>query len=150
MLTIFSASNYYAVGSNRGAYIKVVADQQPLIVQFISTKASQKSLTLWERLVIKKIYDKINYFIFRFRVSYVEEQAIKNLLEKFTVNKSRLMKEFLQVDKKKTGNLFHYKIVSSRIISIKVLINNDLKLSLTNKLFVKTYFEIYYHRKYIV
>lgn len=54
MLTIFSASNYYAVGSNRGAYIKVVADQQPLIVQFISTKASQKSLTLWERLVIKK------------------------------------------------------------------------------------------------
>lgn len=83
-------------------------------------------------------------------MSYVEEQAIKNLLEKFTVNKSRLMKEFLQVDKKKTGNLFHYKIVSSRIISIKVLINNDLKLSLTNKLFVKTYFEIYYHRKYIV
>ncbi|CAF1453730.1 unnamed protein product [Rotaria magnacalcarata] len=87
VLTIFSASNYYAVGSNRGAYAKVLTNQSPLVVQFISTKASQKSLTLWER------------------VSYVEEQAIKNLIEKFSVNKSFLMKEFLQVDKKRTGRI---------------------------------------------
>ncbi|CAF3903120.1 unnamed protein product [Rotaria sp. Silwood2] len=53
VLTIFSASNYYAVGSNRGAYVKVITNQPPLIVQFISTKSSHKSLTLWERLVIK-------------------------------------------------------------------------------------------------
>ncbi|CAF4500577.1 unnamed protein product [Rotaria sp. Silwood2] len=51
VLTIFSASNYYAVGSNRGAYVKVITNQPPLIVQFISTKSSHKSLTLWERNV---------------------------------------------------------------------------------------------------
>ncbi|CAF4950538.1 unnamed protein product, partial [Rotaria sp. Silwood1] len=84
VLTIFSASNYYAVGSNRGAYVKVITNQPPLIVQFISTKSSHKSLTLWER------------------VSYIEEQAIKNLIEKFSVNKNRLMREFALVDRRKT------------------------------------------------
>jgi hypothetical protein len=54
VLTIFSASNYYAVGSNRGAYVKLITNQPPLIVQFMSTRASHKSLTLWERFVIKK------------------------------------------------------------------------------------------------
>jgi serine/threonine-protein phosphatase with EF-hand domain len=53
VLTIFSASNYYALGSNRGAYVKLVTNQPPLIVEFMSTKASHKSLTLWERFVIK-------------------------------------------------------------------------------------------------
>jgi hypothetical protein len=37
------------------------------------------------------------------RVSYVEEQALRNLLEKFSANKSRLMKEFLIKDPNKTG-----------------------------------------------
>ncbi|CAF1083754.1 unnamed protein product [Rotaria sordida] len=87
VLTIFSASNYYAVGSNRGAYVKVITNQPPLIVQFVSTKSSHKSLTLWER------------------VSYVEEQAIQNLLEKFSVNQNRLIREFAVVDRKKTGRI---------------------------------------------
>jgi hypothetical protein len=38
-----------------------------------------------------------------FRVSYVEEQAIQNLLEKFTANKNRLMKEFAVFDRNNTG-----------------------------------------------
>ncbi|CAF4144328.1 unnamed protein product, partial [Rotaria sordida] len=87
VLTVFSASNYYAVGSNRGAYVKVITNQPPLIVQFVSTKSSHKSLTLWER------------------VSYVEEQAIQNLLEKFSVNQNRLIREFAVVDRKKTGRI---------------------------------------------
>ena len=52
MLTIFSASNYYATGSNRGAYAKIVTNQPPLIVQFVSTNPLQQSVTLWERFVI--------------------------------------------------------------------------------------------------
>ena len=45
------------------------------------------------------------------RISYVEEQAIKALLEKFNVNRDRLMKEFILLDPTKTGtkkiNHFH-------------------------------------------
>ncbi len=37
------------------------------------------------------------------RVSHVEEQAVRNLIEKFSANKSRLMKEFLLKDPEKTG-----------------------------------------------
>jgi hypothetical protein len=38
-----------------------------------------------------------------FRVSYIEDQAIQNLLEKFTANKNRLMKEFSVLDPDNTG-----------------------------------------------
>ncbi|CAF3894546.1 unnamed protein product [Adineta steineri] len=87
VLTIFSASNYYAVGSNRGAYVKIITNQPPIIIQFMATRATHKTLTLWER------------------VSYVEDQAIQNLAEKFSVNKSRLMKEFALVDPANTGRI---------------------------------------------
>ncbi|CAF0887943.1 unnamed protein product [Adineta ricciae] len=87
VLTIFSASNYYAAGSNRGAYVKVMTNQPVVIVQFMSTRTSQRTLTLWER------------------VSYVEDQAIKNLAEKFTANKSRLMHEFQLFDVQNTGRI---------------------------------------------
>ncbi len=48
-------------------------------------------------------YDCIKYYFYFYRVSYVEEQAVRNLIEKFTANKSRLMKEFLHKDPNKTG-----------------------------------------------
>ncbi|CAF1128119.1 unnamed protein product [Rotaria sordida] len=85
VLTIFSASNYYAAGSNRGAYVKISTNQPPSIVQFMGTKHTVKPLTIWER------------------VSYVEEQALRNLLEKFSANKSRLMKEFRLKDPHQAG-----------------------------------------------
>ena len=106
VLTIFSASNYYAVGSNRGAYVKLTTNQAPLIVEFMATRSSQKSLTLWERLVIKIIlYHRFIVVLFC-RVSYVEDQALKDLIEKFTANKSRLMKEFTIFDPENTGKIF--------------------------------------------
>lgn len=40
-----------------------------------------------------------------FRVSYVEEQAIHNLIDKLTANKNRLMKEFSSIDTQNTGEI---------------------------------------------
>ncbi len=103
MLTIFSASNYYAVGSNRGAYVKLITNQPPLIIQFMATRASHKALTLWERLVMNIRFVRNSFGLFICRVSYVEDQAIQNLAEKFSANKSRLMKEFALIDPENTG-----------------------------------------------
>ena len=42
-------------------------------------------------------------FLFHVRVSYVEEQALKNLVEKFSANKSRLLEVFVRHDPDQTG-----------------------------------------------
>lgn len=44
-----------------------------------------------------------SFFIYSNRVSYVEDQAVKNLLEKFSANQSRLIKEFSTKDPNQTG-----------------------------------------------
>ncbi len=104
MLTIFSASNYYAAGSNRGAYVKITTNQLPVIVQFMATKSTIKPLTLWERFVEQNIKNIEDLFLI-IRVSFVEEQALRNLFDKFSANKSRLMHEFLLKDQNRTGRI---------------------------------------------
>ncbi|XP_063166813.1 serine/threonine-protein phosphatase with EF-hands 2 [Candoia aspera] len=85
VITIFSASNYYATGSNRGAYIKLGPDLIPHFVQFQATKGVSRQLTMIQR------------------ISRVEESAYQILREKLFAYRSELTVAFKRFDKKNTG-----------------------------------------------
>ncbi|KAM4701390.1 serine/threonine-protein phosphatase with EF-hands 1 [Discoglossus pictus] len=86
VVTIFSASNYYDEGSNRGAYLKLGPDLIPRFVQYQVSKCTRK-LTLHQR------------------VSAVEDSALKALREKCYAHRSELMKAFQENDKNGTGTI---------------------------------------------
>ncbi|XP_015282593.1 PREDICTED: serine/threonine-protein phosphatase with EF-hands 2 [Gekko japonicus] len=84
VITIFSASNYYAVGSNRGAYVKLGPDLIPHFVQYQASKmASQLTMTQ--------------------RISRVEETAYQALREKLFAHRSDLTTAFKSFDKSNSG-----------------------------------------------
>ncbi|XP_075052628.1 serine/threonine-protein phosphatase with EF-hands 1 [Mixophyes fleayi] len=86
VITIFSASNYYDEGSNRGAYIKLCPDLTPRFVQYQVRKCTRK-LTLHQR------------------VSAVEDSALRALREQFYTHRSDLMKAFNEYDSKGKGEI---------------------------------------------
>ncbi|XP_071504182.1 serine/threonine-protein phosphatase with EF-hands 2-like [Diadema antillarum] len=85
VLTVFSASNYYEEGSNRGAYIKFGTDLKPHCVQYQTSQNSSKKLSM------------------RQRVSIVEESALRNLREKIGANTTALRQAFQKYDPNNTG-----------------------------------------------
>ncbi|XP_072040708.1 serine/threonine-protein phosphatase with EF-hands 2-like isoform X3 [Amphiura filiformis] len=84
VLTVFSASNYYEIGSNRGAYVKLGMDLKPQLVQYMVSKSHQKLTT-------------------KQRVSRVESSAMRDLKEIITANKSKLKEAYLKFDPQNTG-----------------------------------------------
>ncbi|XP_063161217.1 serine/threonine-protein phosphatase with EF-hands 1 [Candoia aspera] len=86
VITIFSASNYYEEGSNRGAYIKLNPDLIPRFVQYQVSKSTRKQ-TLHQR------------------VTAIELSALKCLREKLYTHKSDLTAAFTQYDPIYTGRI---------------------------------------------
>ncbi|XP_032907742.1 serine/threonine-protein phosphatase with EF-hands 1 isoform X2 [Catharus ustulatus] len=86
VITIFSASNYYEEGSNRGAYIKLNPELIPRFVQYqVSKFTRRKNL--------------------RERVGTIESSALKSLREKIYAHKSELTSAFAQYDVNGTGRI---------------------------------------------
>ncbi|NWY74237.1 PPE1 phosphatase, partial [Erithacus rubecula] len=86
VITIFSASNYYEEGSNRGAYIKLNPELIPRFVQYQVSKFTRRQNL-------------------RERVGTIESSALKSLREKIYAHKSELTSAFAQYDINGTGRI---------------------------------------------
>uniref|UniRef100_A0A1B0CWS4 Serine/threonine-protein phosphatase n=2 Tax=Lutzomyia longipalpis TaxID=7200 RepID=A0A1B0CWS4_LUTLO len=87
VITIFSASNYYEIGSNKGAYLKLDPQLDIHFVQYTSAASKARKLT------------------FRQRVGLVESSAIRELAEQLRNRRDELEQEFLSRDDTKSGYL---------------------------------------------
>ncbi|NWW11458.1 PPE1 phosphatase, partial [Oreocharis arfaki] len=86
VITIFSASNYYEEGSNRGAYIKLNPELTPRFVQYQVSKYTRRQNL-------------------RERVGTIESSALKSLREKIYAHRSELISAFAQYDANGTGRI---------------------------------------------
>ncbi|NXC46079.1 PPE1 phosphatase, partial [Penelope pileata] len=86
VVTIFSASNYYKEGSNRGAYIRLNPDLIPHFVQYQVCKSTDKKKN-WER------------------VKTIEDSALQALREKIFAHKRILTEAFAKYDSNNTGRM---------------------------------------------
>ncbi|NWZ26916.1 PPE1 phosphatase, partial [Asarcornis scutulata] len=86
VITIFSASNYYEEGSNRGAYIRLNPDLIPRFVQYQVCERTDKQ-NLWERM------------------KTIEHSALQILRERIFAHRSMLTEAFEKYDCDKTGNI---------------------------------------------
>ncbi|KAM3849606.1 serine/threonine-protein phosphatase with EF-hands 2-like [Diretmus argenteus] len=101
VLTIFSASNYYDVGSNRGAYIRMGPDLVPHFIQYQASGTSRE-LTL------------------RQSVGRTERSALRALREQLFVHKSDLIGAFQEHDPENTGliSLKHWASATERVLKL--------------------------------
>ncbi|NWQ97299.1 PPE1 phosphatase, partial [Burhinus bistriatus] len=86
VITIFSASNYYEEGSNRGAYIKLNPELIPRFVQYRVSKYTRRQNL-------------------RERVGTIESSALKSLREKIYAHRAELTSAFAQYDLNGTGKI---------------------------------------------
>nr|XP_046231339.1 serine/threonine-protein phosphatase with EF-hands 2-like [Scatophagus argus] len=84
VLTIFSASNYYEVGSNRGAYIRMGHNLVPHFIQYQASRTCRE-------------------FTLRQSIGWTERSALQALREQLFVHKSDLMNAFQEFDPNNTG-----------------------------------------------
>uniref|UniRef100_A0A3Q1IPK6 Serine/threonine-protein phosphatase with EF-hands n=1 Tax=Anabas testudineus TaxID=64144 RepID=A0A3Q1IPK6_ANATE len=84
VITIFSASNYYEEGSNRGAYVKLGRELVPRFYQYQVSRTTRK-LTLTQR------------------VRAAEGSALRALKEKLFAHRAELIAGFQQYDQNNTG-----------------------------------------------
>ncbi|XP_029921387.1 LOW QUALITY PROTEIN: serine/threonine-protein phosphatase with EF-hands 2 [Myripristis murdjan] len=101
VLTIFSASNYYEVGSNRGAYIRMGPDLVPHCIQYQATRTS-RDLTL------------------RQSVGQTERSALQALRQQLFVHKPDLISAFQEYDPENTGliSLKHWASATERVLNL--------------------------------
>ncbi|KAF5297302.1 hypothetical protein FQA39_LY12141 [Lamprigera yunnana] len=86
VITVFSASNYYELGSNKGAYLKLVGPQLDThFVQYTAATGKTKRLT------------------FRQKIGLVESSAIRELRGHINSNREYLQQEFQKADPDFTG-----------------------------------------------
>ncbi|XP_017295957.1 serine/threonine-protein phosphatase with EF-hands 1 isoform X2 [Kryptolebias marmoratus] len=86
VITIFSASNYYEDGSNRGAYIKLGRELVPRFYQYQVSRTTRR-LTLTQR------------------VRAAEGSALRALKEKLFAHRSELIAGFQQNEQNNTGSV---------------------------------------------
>ncbi|XP_031716230.1 serine/threonine-protein phosphatase with EF-hands 2 [Anarrhichthys ocellatus] len=101
VLTIFSASNYYEVGSNRGAYIRMGPDLVPHFIQYQASRTCRE-LTL------------------RQSVGWIERSALRALREQLFVHKSDLISAFQEFDPNNKGmiSLRHWASATERVLNL--------------------------------
>uniref|UniRef100_A0A452SLE2 Serine/threonine-protein phosphatase with EF-hands 1 n=1 Tax=Ursus americanus TaxID=9643 RepID=A0A452SLE2_URSAM len=86
VVTVFSASNYYEEGSNRGAYIKLCCDMTPRFFQYQVTRTTCS----------RPLYQRVNA---------IESSAIRILKERMISRKTDLIRAFQLQDRSKSGKL---------------------------------------------
>uniref|UniRef100_A0A8C9Z1V7 Serine/threonine-protein phosphatase with EF-hands n=1 Tax=Sander lucioperca TaxID=283035 RepID=A0A8C9Z1V7_SANLU len=103
VLTIFSASNYYEVGSNRGAYIRMGPDLVPHFIQYQASRTCRE-LTLRQR----------------YNVGWTERSALRALREQLFVHKSDLISAFQEFDPNNKGmiSLRHWASATERVLNL--------------------------------
>ncbi|XP_049460466.1 serine/threonine-protein phosphatase with EF-hands 2-like [Epinephelus fuscoguttatus] len=101
VLTIFSASNYYAVGSNRGAYIRMGPDLVPHFIQY-QASSTGRELSL------------------RQSVGWTERSALRALRGQLFVHKSDLISAFQEFDPNNKGmiSLKDWATATERVLNL--------------------------------
>lgn len=97
VITIFSASNYYEIGSNKGAYLKLNPQLDTHFVQYTAAASKTRKLT------------------FRQKVGLVESSAIRELGAKLRERRHELDREFKARDPDARGD---YRLIYTHIHKI--------------------------------